>query len=604
MNNNLIIVQTANYSEKLINNKNADFLVFTPDIMNKLDSCNIKYKTIEDFYGSKEYSFDIAVFNYNVENLLTNLDNVCSPYTGFSYSYSGNALYFMVWMDNLFYLDRLVKSIKDKYDNIYLYSTSKPKKNLFNQLNYSELISRPSNGTVSFPLEKGLERSVGIIFYTLNLDFISDSNSTDRYNKFLFKYSNYYGRLQGYCERKCKLIKYSALFNLKRKKVKDSDVIFIAQDGYEVESIRRYLTDFTCVTPVPSLRYGLSLISPLNIESKLISVVLKKFISDEFDYLNEYVSIVFKSYHSEVVGRIEYFMEIIKKEIIKTKPKVLLFSMGTRDVFDMIVAKTSNDLGIPSVFFQHGGCLLFYKSWYSKYLELNSNIIKTFIVNSSEEVELSQHYGAKVFPMGSISRYEKIHGLMVKPTKEILFCTGPYEFTAYDGLLHNTSCLNTHKSSIAILSALNENLCSVDIKIHPVGQFDSYKYYSKISSNHKKTKIIVGRPIETMFKKYKVIIMTQLGTGVLTIFLSYNVPVILFIDNFDDLDISGMDKARQDLIDRCYIARNKSDLSKILSKYKKDGLHSKWSESFVNKYVYPVYDGNPGVNIANYIRSN
>ena len=49
--------------------------------------------------------------------------------------------------------------------------------------------------------------------------------------------------------------------------------------------------------------------------------------------------------------------------------------------------------------------------------------------------------------------------------------------------------------------------------------------------------------------------------------------------------------------------RNRSELRNILAKYKEGELPSKWSKDFVDKYVYPVNDGNPGVNIANYIRA-
>ena len=63
------------------------------------------------------------------------------------------------------------------------------------------------------------------------------------------------------------------------------------------------------------------------------------------------------------------------------------------------------------------------------------------------------------------------------------------------------------------------------------------------------------------------------------------------------------DEIVSDLHRRCFIARNKSELKEIFTKYKEKTLISKWSQDIIDKYIYPYNKGNPGENIAKYIES-
>jgi hypothetical protein len=82
---------------------------------------------------------------------------------------------------------------------------------------------------------------------------------------------------------------------------------------------------------------------------------------------------------------------------------------------------------------------------------------------------------------------------------------------------------------------------------------------------------------------------------------SLKIPVIIYDRDFDKIRIS--DDVLSDLCRRCYIARNKNELSGLLEKYKAGNLPSKWSVDFIDKYIYSVDGGNPGESIAKYIDS-
>lgn len=602
MNSELVIVQSANDCNRLKKYKNTDFLVFTPEVMQKMDLYGISYKTIEDFYSSKDYVEDIKVFNGTLESLLYELDDVCTSCVDFSYSYSGNAIYFFTWLDDVFYLDHLIKKIGQKYSKTFVYNVYKPKKPLSssNILSYAELVSDVSNGTVSFPLERGVDRSIGIMFNVLKMEFIADRKTPPNLIGLLFKFNSFYGRLRAKLKGLYQEFKKSVLTN-KSKGVKKSEVIYVVQDGYEVKPLKQFLTDYDYKSSTSSLRYDLSSKTPHEVKLEAVDHILDDFISQEFFFLNKNVELIFKSYHKEVVGRVDLFKDAAQNEIAKLKPRTMLFSMGIRDVFDMIMARTANALEIPVVFFQHGGTLVFQVPLCQKYIELNSNIKKHLIINANRELKIVQHLGSSVVPLGSIYRFDVINGETVKQTKEILFSAEPYECTVYRGLIDGLSCHNSYKTSGDIVSTISNNQLAVDIKIHPSGQEESYGYYHQLSKKYKNTKIITGYPVEAIFKKYKLIVLTYTGSATLPTFLAYNVPVILFIERFDDLVID--DVSKQALINRCYVVKDRIELRDVLVRYKYQGLPSKWSKDFVDQYVYPVDKGNPGINIANYIRA-
>jgi hypothetical protein len=143
----------------------------------------------------------------------------------------------------------------------------------------------------------------------------------------------------------------------------------------------------------------------------------------------------------------------------------------------------------------------------------------------------------------------------------------------------------------------------MDIKIHPIGRYNAYYYYKKLIRNIgcKNVNVVMGQPAEQIFKKYRVIILDFIGTALFTNFCVYNLPIILFIRDFDTLSIS--DEVKCDLTNRCYIVKNSLELQTILEKYVREGLPSKWNKEFLDKYIYPVNSGNPGINISDYIHS-
>ena len=205
--------------------------------------------------------------------------------------------------------------------------------------------------------------------------------------------------------------------------------------------------------------------------------------------------------------------------------------------------------------------------------------------------------------MGSIQQYEKNQLLNKNPTKDIFLCLGPDVNYSFRHLLEYYSTDKKHQQSIEIISTIKEAFLSVDIKLHPQGERSSLNNYLNIIKDrqYNHAKIIYGRSAETVLSDYKLIIIDFIASAVRKHIFSLKIPIILYDRDFDKMRIS--EKVLSDLCDRCYIARNKVELLDFLNRYKEGNLPTKWSESIIDNYIYPIEKGSPGRNITKYIES-
>ena len=126
----LVIAQSVNdfaSLEKLLSTS-TDILALDQSAMIVLDTKGVKYKVIEDFYTADQYYQDACTYHKKVEDLLSQLDKACESIVDFPYAYSGNEHYLLTWFDDLLYLEKLIQTIQNKYEKVYLYATNKPKK--------------------------------------------------------------------------------------------------------------------------------------------------------------------------------------------------------------------------------------------------------------------------------------------------------------------------------------------------------------------------------------------------------------------------------------------------------------------------------------------
>ena len=596
----LVIAQSVNdfaSLEKLLSTS-TDILALDQSAMIVLDTKGVKYKVIEDFYTADQYYQDACTYHKKVEDLLSQLDKACESIVDFPYAYSGNEHYLLTWFDDLLYLEKLIQTIQNKYEKVYLYATNKPKKISSNYFNFSMLNSYRVNGTISFPAERSTKRKIQLIDNSIDLCFVKDAPCAQKHIPTMLKAKHFLNKLHGYIGRRI------PVKNNKRCEHTElnSKNIYVIQDGYEVLYLKRYLPKFKYLNPVTQLRQDIEIEQPIDLLSISINNVLEDFIKSHFLFLGKYIHLFIRSYHLEVVGRIVSFKGQFEYLIKKDKPNLLLLSAGTRDVFDSVCCYVANYCNIPVIIFQHGGHSLFSYNPYQKSLENNQKVLKTLIIQSNKEVDKVQNEETSILCMGSIQQYEKNHTSYIKkPTKDILFCLGPDANLVFRELLNYYSINKKHHQSIDVMDTVEGISLSVDIKLHPTGERSSYGGYTNIIKNHqyKNINVLYGSFGEVVSGNYKLIIVDFLASALTKHIFSLKIPVIIYDRDFDKIRIS--DDVLSDLCRRCYIARNKNELSQLLEKYKTGNLPSKWSVDFIDKYIYPVDNGVPGENTAKYI---
>jgi hypothetical protein len=600
MSKNLIIVQSINDFHKFKGclSKGFDILPLSQSIISVLHKKGIKYKSIEDFYSIDQYFKDTQEYNKRVDSLLVKLDKVCKDSVNFPYAYSGNEHYMLMWLDDLLYLDKFIQTISRQYKKIYLYAAVEPNKISSRPLSYSELNSYRVNGTISFPLEKLIQKRVQLIYSLIEVFFLQDGPPKIAKIPIHLKIKKFSNRL-------FKFVKKKALINRRTFDATLKEMpIYVIQDSYEVSYLKKYLPKFNYLYPVKKLRTETGLSSPQNFTGKEIDEILINFAQDNFSFLSEHVYLVIYSYHKEIVGRINFFKKNFERLIKNNSPKALLFSTGIRDVMDAISCHVANQHNIPVVFFQHGTHCLFGYNPYQKSLENNPNLSKTLIVNSKLELDELKNHASNIIPMGSIQQYEKNHEKpIVKKSKDIVFCLGPDVGLTFRSMLNYYSMSKRHTGSLEVMATVNELLVSTDIKLHPTGEDEDYECYTQIvkDSKYNDISVIYGSFGESVLGRYKLIIIDFLETALIKHVLSLKVPVIIYDCDFNKIKIK--ETYLSDLRKRCYIVGNKKELKEVLLRYKNNELPSKWHEGFVDNYIYPIDGNSPGIKIAKYINS-
>lgn len=596
----LVIAQSANNLSSLkgLLSVSVDILVLSQSVMVALDVRGIKYKTVEDFYSADQYCLDTSIYHKKAENLLSELDEICEDVANFPYSYSGNGIYLLTWFDDLFYLEQLIQVMQKKYKKIYLHATDEPKQLLNNQLCFSRLNSYRINGTISFPSERSVERMMQLIYNSIDLHFVQDAPCVKSKIPFTVNAKHFLNRLQGLIDRKFTLKKHR---RCERTQLK-SENVYLIQDGYDVPYLKTYLPKLKYLNPVTQLRQDTETEQPLDVSSLSTKEVLDPFIKDYFPFLGSYIHLFIMSYLSEIVGRIAFFKKQFEYSIQKDSPSFLLLSIGTRDVFDLVCCHVANHRHVPVIIFQHGGTAMFQYSSYQKYLEYNERILKTLVVQSGKELSKVQNKTTRPLLAGSIQQFEKNQTLNTEAAvKEILFCLGPDVDSSFRHLLNFYSINKKHRQSINIIGAIENASLPVDVKLHPTGEKNSYSCYNGIITNNQynHANVLYGSFAETILSNYKLIVIDFLPSAIIKHIFSLKRPIIFCDEDFDKMRVSA--EILSDLCKRCYIAKSVNELDVLLQRYKSGDLPSKWSEDFIDKFIYPVGGGNPGRKVAKYI---
>lgn len=596
MRKNLIVVPSFVDPDRFLKlyDEHSDVLALTPGAMVSIDALKIPYKTTDDFYSTELFKTDLERLYRRAEEILSELDRICEGLIVASGAYTGSIFYFFMVFANLLYLERISQKLTANYGKVYFFTGSRVKNLFWGTLTYKQLRSIPQT--------QGLENKVQILRKFLNVEEVAADSQTAMRISRVRKAAVYLKRLpvrfkKGIRENRFSFLQGQSIFFAFMKK----KILFVIQDGYEVGFLRKHMPDFRFINSVSRLRKDILLLPTQNYDFSRIKLKLKDFLETNFPKSNRLIEDLFLSYHREVVGRLGYFKESFEKLIEASKPRALIFSVGTRDSVDSIFAHVANEKKIPVIYFQHGGANLFIRNLFLRYVERDTKAIKTLILNSRIEKELAEHEGSRCVALGSIMRYQLIQGVRNCVNHRAIYCCGPIPFYNYNTILHRGSDKQCYKVNREILEATRDESVRLDVKLHPIEEDFCFHYFRRLIDDigYMKSRVIYGQIAEDIIKNYDLIVFDFIGTAVFPLAISLKVPIILYLK---DLSLIN-DVVMQDLKNRCYIVHEKNELRVLFKRYVSGDLPSKWSLDIVDRYVYPVKNGHPGPNIANYIRS-
>ena len=576
----------------------CDLLAITPFAMAACERAGRKFLTYDDFYHYRLYRRNMMELISDAEDLLTRLDRKYAEHLDYSRTVSGNICQFMNFFLNVHFMNGICEAVASRYPEVYLaanavYASRVGKRMAFN-----------FKGMLFSPYASGLHAKVDMLRQGLNIRQCFWDRRRLPYGKrkkFLSgrKIVNYVKKIPQNLYQK----RYAWEDSLKRTSGAPLEVIVTVQGGYEVELLKKELRDFVYMDPIKEAFHEPLVESTAKVIPKVYENELEQFEGKWFPRLSGQAEELFCEYHNRIVPYLESALANIQNRYSENNPKAVFFATYAFTVLEDLYAYCANQKDIPVFYFQHGGTRVFHFQENQTYQEQNKRIEKINIFNSSVERQLSQRDVSPLSQaLGSIKLYDfSQKGKKTPPPgkKRILYCGGGYPSWTFKDYSHNISDYGLVQVQEEIFSAAAEWKLEMDIKAHPINE-EEVRYYlrERIRKLGPSLKIIKGRKIEEIIFNYDLIICDYIGSAIIPLLSVLNVPIILYLKDQSFL----REEVLPDLHKRFYLVQDKEAYTQVLRRFQEGKLEAKYSEDFVNKYAFPIEDGDPAVNIANYIR--
>jgi hypothetical protein len=569
----------------------SQVLALTPMAMSVAETLGLHFITPDDFYRVEKYRNDLLELNRKAESLFANLDRICEKAVNFPLAFSGNIYWFQILFADFLYLTELSSRLRKQYTSISLIAESQ--KLNWERLNYRSL--------ERLKVTHGFENKVSLLAQILNPEFLDFGAQHLPKIPPGVKWLAYLRKVPGGIKRRIfRSGREACRFHLNRLAAKKLPCIFVIQGGYELNNLRPLMSDYEWIDPVLLLSEKISTSEPVRYDFEEIRKPLHAFLVDEFHGSSDVLEGIFSRFYEEVIGRLTYWRSYLEDMIEAFKPKALFYSISATTIPEAMIAHLANARGIPIINFQHGGASVFTRHPYQKYLEANQRVKKILIINAKAEEKQAQHLGSECRVFGSSTRYKLLKDEPILKNNKVLYCCGGMPYFTYKELLFNESDAEYFKSSDEILRAASESSLHIDIKPHPSDEKYSYSYFSNLvkSNGYHNVKIIYGAMAENIIKSYGLIILEYLVSAIVPSIMGLKIPVILYLKDLSFVH----EHVLPDLESRCYIIQDYASLVNTLRLHKANSLAPKWTEDFVDRYIYPTMQEDPIVGISGYIR--
>lgn len=571
----LLIVASESYKPENIRVDGVDVLAMTLPVMVNMRNAGIKFLTFDDFLSRKKLQSEAVEFSGVFDLVMSEIDDLFEYYD-IERAMRSNAFWILMRFSSLRYVTLMIGLLEDEYCKIKLivpYDLAElPKPCVsWSSLNWS---------TFGF----GLHAYLTHFFYGFeNATFEVVSPNSVRFT--LHRYKSLFTRIPNILQRRGA----SFLKKIFRKRIglMSGSTVWVVQGGYDVDVVQEKMGNkYVFKTVIEAERSR-----AINCDEILcfdevrddLEAILDMFCSEFFPYHSEWVKEWMYSYFENVISNYKAVVEGVRVRLEKDNPVAVLYSIGSEDVLEEIIAKSAIELGVPVFYFKHSSIdnLFVSPSIYDPYFERDCYIKRTQFISSDIERGLYDKKDLIRFVVsGPLSRPK---GDEIKFSgKRVLYSVGSPNHYSYREMWRTVTDFERYCFSRDLLYLTDKLGLSVDIKIHPTESDISYEYFTRIieAEGYQKARLIPEGTVERIVKNYSVIVLDMMSTRVLSSVLTLRIPIILFVPP----DFPVEKERFNDLKERVYIVHTLNDLEVILCRLASSGLGERNIDFFKDKY--------------------
>jgi len=567
----LIIFACGVFDINLIDN-NTDVLAFTTSSMAILDKNAIEYMNIADFISREEVVVDTNSFMADFRKFISVTDAILET-KNVQNAFLSSAFWILVRLSGLRFISILTDIINDMYSEIVIVGECSDAIITNPNINWNSLSWQDIGGPALLQLKHGL-------FNVKCVECHSES-STIRYK---------IEKIKSIILRIPELLYRRANIWLKSKQyliyASDSN-IWVAQGGYDVDILKleykktRFKEiDFTLEMNQTNKTDGID----YTLIRDALNIEFNNFLYKWFPHHRDIIIKMFWSYLYQIVAYYPFMVDIINKKIACDKPIGVLYSVGSENILEELIATVAIQNDIPVYFFKHSSIdnIFVVPSVFDPYFEKNSYIKRVQFLSSVLELkDYDEINNVRGVVSGGISRPElfDIHA----NNRKILYSVGPPNCHTFKEMGRTVYDKERYDFANMLLQLSCDFKLYLDIKIHPAQATISYDMFQSLLDDidDENLNILPEGTIERIMKNYGLVVLDMLSTRVLSSVLYLKIPVVVFVPtNFPVHDVFF-----EELKKRVYIVNNYKDIESVFSRFVSSNLPDLYSDEFNRKFM-------------------
>lgn len=536
--------------------ENEQLLALSLLTMESATQKNIPFLTPEDFYPREKIREDEKVFQEIIVNWMKKSDEVFTDIVDYPTSFSGNGFWWLAKLENLHYVHKLSLEISNKFNAIEFDIPEDLIVPIKSHVNFNKL-------TLLFT-STGLECLTSCLIKALPEITISNTRHVAinlNHKKINEPIVNLIFRMPEIIFRRTK----DQLFRLMKFNLKKEKLYWVVQGGYEAKELKDFFSqyEFKEVTLKMLQVINDSRDTLISIEEEKIFSMVSIFDQTVFGKLSPIVTEVIKDYITNVIQHLPNAKKIIKQMLETENPNGLIYSLGSANILEQLIAFEANRKKIKVYYFKHGGIenTFLNKSVIDNYFEYSPVILRTQFLHSKIELDNLPLNVAKPVIINPLNNFQ-ITSLKTKKKQKILYSVGPPSHWSYKDF-YKIILDSERYLFINDLLKLSDKLdLNVDVKVHPAEWKRVYDFF-KLKPT-KNFKLLVGGSIERITSNYAIVVLDIISSRVLSNLMYTDMPIIIFKPKGVELNTKYEELLRQ----RVHLVSNSDELEEILNKFK------------------------------------